>query len=129
MKKRKNLTILIVFLFLFIFSVSTTWAASRLVWDASSETVNGYIVYWGKTSDSGYPNSHQVEGLTCPLDDLHLIPGESYKFVVTAWNSRGESGYSNEVTWNVPIFTPPPDNIPPTIINIPGPVTIIVNTD
>ena len=76
-------------------------SAARLVWDANApaENVTGYTVYYDTVS--GPPYGYQV-----PLGNVTEwpIPAEwprtqDYYFRVTASNSFGESGYSNEAIY------------------------------
>jgi hypothetical protein len=63
----------------------------------------GYVVYWG-TSPGNYPNSTRLvnPGLTTYLVE-NLLPGTTYYFVTTAFNSLGqESVFSNMVSKTTP---------------------------
>jgi len=78
-----------------------------LKWDVSSGEVAGYKVYYGN-SQGNYPNSLDVGNVTqCPLNSLPLKESMTYYFVVTAYNTAGESGYSIFISWT------PGDNTPP----------------
>jgi hypothetical protein len=76
-----------------------------LAWDSDS-AVDGYKLYY-KAGSSGppYNGTDAAEG-DSPVDVgwfseftlRALSDDEDYYFVVTAYNSEGESGYSNEVT-------------------------------
>jgi hypothetical protein len=76
-----------------------------LAWD-SDPSVDGYKLYY-KPGSSGppYNGTGAAEG-DSPVDVgwfpeftlRALSDDEDYYFVVTAYNSEGESGYSNEVT-------------------------------
>ena len=76
-----------------------------LTWDTDIQ-VEGYKIYY-KTGSSGppYNGTDAAEG-DSPVDVgwaseftlRALSDDEDYYFVVTAYNSEGESGYSNEVT-------------------------------
>lgn len=90
--------------------VSTSAWAHSLVWDASSGTVDGYRVCYG-TSSSSLSTTLDVGNVTqCPLDSIALTEGTQYYFAVKAYNTAGESGLSNIVSFTPADTTPP---IPP----------------
>lgn len=66
-----------------------------LSWNPSS-SATGYYVYWG-TSQGVYPNRYNVGTATSQRIN-GLSNGIRYYFAVTARNTAGESGYSNEVS-------------------------------
>lgn len=83
-----------------------------LAWDSSPDpTVAGYYVHYGTASqvyndlvDSGGTTSATVDGLS---------PGQTYFFVVTAYNQlRVESAPSQEIAYQVPEVVIPPDPAP-----------------
>lgn len=83
------------------------FADPTLVWDASSGEVQGYRVYYGVTQGQ-YESNRDVGGMTqCSLFNLPLQEGNTYYFVVKAYNTAGESDPSNEVQWTVPDTSPP----------------------
>ena len=65
-----------------------------LAWDASSGAT-GYRVYWGPSSGN-YTNSQDVGNNTTTLLTNVANCTDTF-FAVTAYNSAGESGYSNEI--------------------------------
>ncbi|MGZ5001246.1 MAG: PKD domain-containing protein, partial [Methylomonas sp.] len=79
----------------------------QLFWNASPSTnVGGYKVYYGQTSgnytlskDAGNVTTAQVTGLT---------EGTNYYFAVKAYDTTrtAESGYSNEISYTMPVTTP-----------------------
>ncbi|MEJ2724387.1 MAG: fibronectin type III domain-containing protein [Deltaproteobacteria bacterium] len=81
-----------------------------LAWDSDS-AVDGYKLYY-KAGSSGppYNGTGAAEG-DSPVDVgwfseftlRALSDGEDYYFAVTAYNSEGESGYSNEATTARPV--------------------------
>ncbi len=73
-----------------------------LAWDPSpDETVVGYRIHYGFTNGV-YPVTVEAGPSTNITIDLP-VPGESYYFVATAYNSLGvESDYSNEVGYPDP---------------------------
>ena len=78
-----------------------------LVWNPSSGTVEGYIVYWGRTSNDR-SNSRDVGASTrCDLNSLPLSEGVTYYLSVSAYNQTGKSVPCSPV-----VFTPG-DNTPP----------------
>jgi len=92
-----------------VFWVGSALAASTvtLEWDASpaSEQVIGYRVYQSQTS--GSYGSVPVDDVTSGvISVLAGVPDGIYFWVVTAYNSVGESGYSNEATASL-VSVPP----------------------
>jgi hypothetical protein len=84
--------------------VGTATGTASLVWVPPTENEDGtplldlagYKLYWGSTSDGGYPNSVTLmnPGITRYVVE-QLTPAE-WHFVMTSINSRGiESEYSN----------------------------------
>jgi chitinase len=68
----------------------TTSSSVSLSWTAPSGTVTGYNIYQnGTTTQSVTGTSATLTGLT---------PSTSYTYTVTAYNSGGESGHSNQVS-------------------------------
>lgn len=100
----------LLFLALCGFSCLVSAARVGLAWNASESsgesTATGYKAYWGPTPGGPYPNSVDVGNeLTTMIPNI----GEGWTyFVVTAYNSSGESGYSNEASVNIPSPPPPP---------------------
>jgi len=78
-------------------------ASVILAWDQSPDPVTGYKIYYGEQSVLTNPSTEVEVGnvLTCIIPDL--IPGHTYYFAMKAYNQYGMSGFSNEVTWTVPI--------------------------
>ena len=70
----------------------------RLKWDPSpSANVDGYRVFYG-TSPGFHPSVQEVGNYTqCTV--IGLSAETDYYFVVRAYNDAGESGDSNEVSW------------------------------
>lgn len=80
---------------------------ASLAWNASSSTtVTGYKVHYGTASGS-YSTRVDV-GNTLSATVPNLTSGTKYYFAVTAYNSAGESGYSNEATATIPAAVAPP---------------------
>ena len=115
-------TILIIMM---VLSAIISYAAD-LKWDASTGEVVGYNVYFTTGSDTFRKNVGNVIEVLDIDKILNLYPGKEYTFTVTAHNLIGESETSNAVNYTAAEYVPPDDNLPPVIIIIPGPVTIIV---
>lgn len=82
--------------------------AAALVWDESSGTVAGYIVYWG-THPSDRSNSRDVGNNTrYDLANIILEEGVTYYLCVSAYNEAGESPPC------MPVVFTPGDTTPPT---------------
>jgi hypothetical protein len=72
-----------------------------LGWDPSESSVIGYKMYYGKT-EGDYDYSVDVGNFTsCTISGLE--EGATYYFAVTAYNDIGESDYSNEISYTVPL--------------------------
>ena len=108
--------------------LSSIASAADLRWDAS-DRATGYNVYFNDDGSETYPYNHNVVGATEVLDienTLNLQPGQTYHFVVTAYNDAGESDFSNTASWDVPSgHTNPSDNLPITI-TAPATITITI---
>lgn len=110
---------------IFMFCAGIANAAS-LKWNASTGVVDGYNVYFsseGIDYNKDVGNVIEIQNID---SELNLYPGKEYIFTVTAYNVMGESEPSNTASYNVPMYSVPGDNLPATVIIIPGPVTIIV---
>ncbi|MBS1851333.1 MAG: hypothetical protein JST79_10505 [Acidobacteria bacterium] len=71
-----------------------------LSWNAGSDAT-GYYVY--RAATSGGPYTKIAGPLSVPAyTDLAVNPQQTWYYVVTAFNSAGESGYSNQVAASVP---------------------------
>ena len=74
---------------------------ATLAWDPNAESnLAGYKVYVG-TASSVYGTPVDV-GLVTTFELINLTKGQTYYFAVTAYNSAGESGDSNEVSKTIP---------------------------
>ena len=81
--------------------------SATLVWDANTDAVDGYRVYYGMNATS---TSNQVDvgnSTSCNLDNLSLAENIQYYLCVTAYNSVGESPKSETVSYTPPDTTPP----------------------
>ena len=85
-------------------TLAITMPSSRtatLTWDPETDpSVRGYKVYAG-TSSHAYGAPVDIGNVTT-YQIVNLQSGTTYYFVVTAYNSAGESGYSNEVSRSIP---------------------------
>ncbi len=125
------------FLAVLILMFSGMANAASLHWDAVLDTetctINGYIVYAIPSAGGIEKNLNVGKVLLLPnlTESLNLIPGKEYNFFVTAYADGGEGPRQTDpLVWLSPVatWTPPVDNIGPTIIIIPGPVQqVIVN--
>lgn len=105
--KRIGAVLWIIAVLMTVSLVPATAAAESLVWDASSGTVDGYVVYWG-TRSNDRTNSRNVGNVTrYDLNNLPLTEGTPYYLCVSAYNTAGESQPCTPV-----VFTPG-DNTPP----------------
>lgn len=80
-----------------------------LAWNASATDpalVTGYKLYRGTVS--GTYTLTQTLGKVLTATEAGLSPGVKYYWVVTAFNSAGESAYSNEASAIVPFALPGP---------------------
>jgi len=79
--------------------------AVELSWSASqSPSISGYNVYRATTAGGPYSKINPSLNQTMNYSDNTVGSGETYYYVTTAVNSDGvESGYSNQVTAQVPM--------------------------
>ena len=72
-------------------------ASKTLSWTAVADSsVLGYKVYWG--TESGQYEANADAGPNPTYTVKGLIPGQTYFFAVSAYNSGGESALSAEVS-------------------------------
>lgn len=97
-----RLPFLLTLILLCLFFTPLSHAASvTLAWDApASGAVTGYKLHRGTVSKT-YTTVTTVGGQPQTLVD-NLVKGTRYYFAVTAYNSYGESDYSNEIAYTVP---------------------------
>ena len=118
--------------------VAPAWAAD-MVWDLDDDhaLVDGYTVYFTDGVDNyNYTfsaNETVVVDQTVrwgPIDEtLNLQPGTTYTFTLARFTEWGQSGLSNEAVYTtegIDPYTPPENQVPATIIYIPGPITITI---
>ena len=80
---------------------------ATLSWNPSATdpaNVTGYKVYRGTTS--GTYQLSQTLGRVTTATEASLTAGTKYFWVVTAFNSGGESAYSNEASATIPFVVP-----------------------
>lgn len=98
---------------LFLLPLPAMAGSANLAWQASVTTgqnaPTGYNVYFGTTKGGPYPTK-QAAGLNLTATVPNLSGGLTYCFVVTAFNTAGESGFSNEACASIPF--PPASNAP-----------------
>ena len=103
----KKIHVAFFFLLTFWFIQGQAIAQPLLSWDASTGEVDGYRIHYG-TTQGQHPYSKDLGNVTeYHISDLSLQEKTTYFFVITAYNSAGESPPSNEVQWTVPDTTPP----------------------
>lgn len=79
-------------------------AGVTLAWDPPiSNNATGYKLYRGNVSGQYTVVTDVGSRTTSQVDDL--VAGTTYYFAVTAYNSYGESGYSNEHVYTPPAVT------------------------
>lgn len=90
-----------------LFAYPAVAGQASLAWNASaSTTVTGYKVHYG-TASASY-STHLDVGSALSATVPNLAAGATYYFAVTAYNSAGESGYSNEASATIPVAVAAP---------------------
>ena len=79
-------------LLIFIVGFYSNALGETLTWNASTGEVTGYRLYYGTSAESYTQNTDVGNVTSYSTDFLPLTEGTSYYFVVTAYNSAGESG-------------------------------------
>jgi hypothetical protein len=114
-------------------------SAATLSWDYPSDeqwnTLVGYNIYYSNPAGDQFnkiiyksdtsTNSTRVRYEDIE-DKLHLQYNVEYTLWMTAFNIGEESDKSNSAIYTRDGYSPPEDNLPPAIIHISGPVTIII---
>ena len=72
----------------------------RFKWLANPDAVNGYRIHYGGAS--GSYNQVFDAGNRTNATVGNLVAGTTYYFALTAYNTAGESDYSNELRYSVP---------------------------
>ncbi len=103
-------------------------ATVTLAWDPPANSpvpIAGYKLYYGIGSRQYSTVIDVGSQTTCQVQNL--VEGSRYYFAATDYDSaRNESGYSNEVSYTVPVSTNPSTNRAPVASN--GSLTTMVNT-
>jgi len=86
---------LAILLFLSLAMSSFAW---QLTWDASTGTVDGYLLSYGIVG-AGTTEIDVGDVLVYDLDSLGLTIGERYEFFLKAHNVTGNSGESDHLRW------------------------------
>lgn len=82
-------------------------------WDSNPEPdITHYHLKYGTATGGPYPNTINVTAPNTSATVQGLQPGRPYFFVVTAFNSVGESPSSQEKSYTVPNPTPTPSPTP-----------------
>lgn len=103
----KSVAAHLVALLLTLFALPAFAGSASLAWNASASTaVTGYKVHYGTAS--GAYSTHLDAGNVLSLTVPNLTAGAKYYFAVTAYNSAGESGYSNEASATIPVAATAP---------------------
>lgn len=118
-----------------------TAKAATLSWDYPCDEqwdiLVGYNIYYSNSTGDQfnktisksdiYINSDATRVLYEDIEDkLHLQYNVEYTLWVTAFNAGEESDKSNSDTYTRDDYSPPEDTLPPVIVHISGPVTIII---
>ncbi len=113
-----------------IMPFSNAMAASvDLAWDANTEPeLAGYKIYYG-TSSGSYTASKDVgKTTTCTINGID--EGKTYYFVATAYDGQNnESGYSNQVSFTVPLSDSDNDGVPDNQDAFPDDPSETIDTD
>jgi len=118
--------------------------AATLSWDYPSDEqwniVVGYNIYYSNPAGDQFnktiyksdvcTDSDSARVLYENIEDkLHLQYNVEYTLWVTAFSAGEESDKSNSDTYTRSGYSPLEDKLPPAIIHISGPVTIIIGGD
>jgi len=102
----KTVTLMIFLMLVFCYTGNTYSADVTVSWAGISKpdvTVTGYRVYYG--TNAGYYTAKGCDVTTTSCTVSSLCDGETYHFVVTAYNDYGESGPSDPGSYTVPEFS------------------------
>jgi hypothetical protein len=124
---KKIFSCLCIMFLLLVLSIQVFAAAKQVTWSAPTTggTPANYTLYYTDGTNN-YNKTVPAAQTGILLTDLNLAFGKTYTFTVKASNAAGEGPASNSVTYAVISFTPLVDKLPPTIIQITGPVTITI---
>ena len=93
-------------------TLASDGASVTLAWDANTDPIDGYRIYWG-TGPRSYTTHYDVGKATTFTVPRTFGPGQ-YFFAATAYLRPVESGYSNEVSMAV---LPAPASTSPMFIS------------
>ena len=93
--------------------IAQSAVSKTLSWGASSGIIDGYRVYyhpyiggeWDKSNYVDYINVGNT--ISCSTNILPLTQEIPYCIAVTAYNSAGESDFTNSIIWTLGDVTPP----------------------
>jgi hypothetical protein len=128
LQNRRFLSVLVLFTNLFVFrGAAVTPGTLTLAWDPSSDpSVVGYRLYEG-IAGQYYTNVMDI-GNNLMATVLSLVPGETYYFAVTAYDSSGlESAFSGEIGYTVPSSSPMPPWRGPLLLSRNGSGQAVLN--
>jgi hypothetical protein len=111
-----------IFLAILVLLFAVTTNAAPLVWDASTGTVEGYVVYYGAGEmpaavdrDDPAVGVYNVAGDMTRVESIETLfsipPGASAWFAVSAWNAAGESLPCAPVAYTRPGYEPRADRL------------------
>ncbi|MFZ0727275.1 MAG: choice-of-anchor U domain-containing protein [Desulfobacterales bacterium] len=99
----KTVTFMVLSMSAFLLAGTSQAADVSLAWDGVSQagvTVEGYRVFYG-TQSGTYPDQGcKTTNTSCTVSGL--IEGQTYHFAAVAYNSYGQSAYSDPVSYTVP---------------------------
>lgn len=110
---------------LLILIIPMTVSAADLAWDYAADyaDIDGWTVYYSDGVDTYNKTFGKADvtedGTTVRYVDieskLNLAFDVPYTFTLHAYNDNGESGPSNDVTWERTGYDPPVDVLPPDV--------------
>lgn len=99
----KTVTFILLSMSAFLVAGISHSADVTLAWDGVSQSgvaVTGYRVFYGTQSGTYSIQGCQTSDTRCTVSDL--VEGQTYHFAAVAYNSVGQSAYSDPVTYTVP---------------------------
>jgi len=114
-----NLSLAVGLLFLCISACGATSNVTLFWQPSTSSTVAGYKVYYGGASGD-YTNDVSVDAVTNAVIS-GLVAGDTYYFAATSYDASGdESGFSQEISYNIPTPVTLPTSVIPLSSLRPG---------
>ena len=86
--------------------------AVKLLWEPSTGSVKGYVVYFSDGTDNYTYHAGQAIEVDNIEDTLNLVPGVAYTFTVRAYNDYMFSEDSNSVGYTKPGVVVPENTLP-----------------